>query len=153
MNDDARGFVYATTALSARERPTGFSSPLLQRSNTTSFSPPHDAKNKEQQKENVGEDMQNADETSTFHLTSQARRSCSDHQEVENNALSKAKNIVEESLLTIGLRYEKLKGRRTGFKLYKRCSLEAQESRVMKSGSQVDEKDPKRVPLEGEACT
>ncbi|XP_039012071.1 protein LATE ELONGATED HYPOCOTYL-like isoform X1 [Hibiscus syriacus] len=122
-----------------------------------SFSLPHDGKNKEHQKENVGEDKQNADEnddeTSTFHLTSQARRSCSDDREVENNALPKAKNIVEESLLTIGLGYEKLKGRRTGFKPYKRCSLEAKESRMMKSGSQVDEKDPKRIRLEGEAST
>ncbi|GMI98494.1 LATE ELONGATED HYPOCOTYL, LATE ELONGATED HYPOCOTYL 1 [Hibiscus trionum] len=122
-----------------------------------SFSPPHDGKNKEQQKENVGEDKQNADEnngeTLTLHLISQARRSCSDHREVENNALSKAKNIVEESLLTIGLGLEKLKGRRTGFKPYKRCSVEDKESRVMNTGSQGEEKDPKRICLEGKAST
>ncbi|KAK8688294.1 hypothetical protein V6N13_087066 [Hibiscus sabdariffa] len=120
-----------------------------------SFSPPHDGKNKEQQQENVGEDKQSADgnngETSMLHLTSQERRSCSDHREVENNTLSKAKNIVEESLLTIGLGLEKLKGRRTGFKPYKRCSVEAKESRVMNIGSQGDEKDPKRICLEGKA--
>ncbi|GMI66716.1 LATE ELONGATED HYPOCOTYL, LATE ELONGATED HYPOCOTYL 1 [Hibiscus trionum] len=122
-----------------------------------SFSPPHEGKNKEQQKENVGEDKQNADEnsgeTSTLHLTSQASRSCSDHREAENNALSKAKNIVEESLLTIGLGHERLKGRRTGFRPYKRCCVEAKESRVMNTGSQGEEKDPKRICLEGEAST
>ncbi|KAE8721511.1 Homeodomain-like superfamily protein isoform 1 [Hibiscus syriacus] len=84
-----------------------------------SFSPPHDAKNKEQQKKNVAR-----------------QGDLADHREVEYNALSKAKNIVEESLLTIELGYEKLKGSRTGFKPYK-----------------VDEKDPKRIRLEGEAST
>ncbi|XP_039008381.1 protein LATE ELONGATED HYPOCOTYL-like isoform X2 [Hibiscus syriacus] len=122
-----------------------------------SFSPPHDGKNKEQKKENIGEDKQNADEnngeTSTLHLTSQASRSCSDHREVENNALSKAKNIVEKSQPTIELGHEKLKGRQTGFKPYKRCSVEAKESRMMNTGSQGEGKDPKRIRLEGEAST
>ncbi|XP_039007523.1 protein LATE ELONGATED HYPOCOTYL-like isoform X2 [Hibiscus syriacus] len=122
-----------------------------------SFSPPHDCKNKEQPKENIGEDKQNTDEnngeTSTLHVTSQASRSCSDHREVENNALSKVKNIVGKSLLTIELGHEKLKGRRTGFKPYKRCSVEAEESRVVNTGSQGEGKDPKRIRYEGEAST
>ncbi|KAK8702363.1 hypothetical protein V6N13_020719 [Hibiscus sabdariffa] len=112
-----------------------------------SFSPPHDV---EQQKENADE---KSGETSTLHLTSWASRSCSDHREVENNALSKAKNIVKESLLTIGLGHEKLMGRRTGFKPYKRCCVEAKESRVMNTGLQGEEKEPKRIRLEGEAST
>ncbi|KAB2056537.1 hypothetical protein ERO13_A11G101800v2 [Gossypium hirsutum] len=122
-----------------------------------SFSPPHDRKNKEQQKESVGEDEQNSDqnngETSILHFSSEAFRSCSDHQGVEKKALSKAKNIVDKSLLTIGLGHEKLKARQTGFKPYKRCSVEAKESRVMNTGSQGEEKDPKRIRLEGEAPT
>ncbi|KAL4363843.1 hypothetical protein GQ457_04G030130 [Hibiscus cannabinus] len=115
-----------------------------------SFSPPHDGKNKEQQKENADE---KSGEASTLHLTSRASRSCSDYREVENNALSKAKNIVEESLLTIGLEHERLKGSQTGFKPYKRCCVEAKESRVMNTGRKGEEKERKRIRLEGEAST
>ncbi|KAK8554594.1 hypothetical protein V6N13_093574 [Hibiscus sabdariffa] len=115
-----------------------------------SFSPPHKGKNKGQQKENVGEDKQNPvekdGETSTLDLNSKALGSCSDHQEVEKNALSRdEKNTAEEGLLTIGLGHSKLKASRTGFKPYKRCSVEAKESRVMNTGSQGEEKGPKRV--------
>ncbi|XP_022770652.1 protein LHY-like isoform X3 [Durio zibethinus] len=122
-----------------------------------SFSPPHDDKNKAQQKENVGEDERNTDEkdreASTLDLNSKAWGSCSDHQEVEKNALSRGESIVEESLLTIGLGHAKLKARRTGFKPYKRCSVEAMENRVMNTGSQGEEKGPKRIRLGGEAST
>ena len=120
-----------------------------------SFSPSQDGKNKEQQRENVGEDKQNPDEkdgeTSTLDLNSKALGSCSDHQGDEKNALSRDENIVKEGLLTIGLEYAKLKARRTGFKPYKRCSVEAEENRVMNTGSQGEEKGPKRIRLEGEA--
>ena len=122
-----------------------------------SFCPPHYGKNKGQQKENVRENKQNPDEadgeTSTLDLNSKIWGYCSDHQGVEKNALSKGKNIVEEGLLTIGLEYAKLKARRTGFKPYKRCSVEAEENRVMNTGSQGEEKGPKRIRLEGEAST
>ncbi|XVF22265.1 hypothetical protein REPUB_Repub12eG0158500 [Reevesia pubescens] len=122
-----------------------------------SFSPPHEGKNKGQQKENAGEDKQNPDEkdreTSTLDLNSKTWGSCSDHQEVEKNTLSRGENIVEESLLTIGLGHAKLKASRTGFKPYKRCSVEAKENRVMNTGNQGEEKGPKRIRLEGEAST
>ncbi|XVE77348.1 hypothetical protein DITRI_Ditri13aG0055400 [Diplodiscus trichospermus] len=123
-----------------------------------SFSPPHEGKNKEQQKENVGKDKQNPDETdgetSTLDLNSKTWGSCSDHQGVEKNPLPRVENIVGEGLLTIGLEYAKLKARRTGFKPYKRCSVEAKENRVLNSGtSQGEEKGPKRIRLEGEAST
>ncbi|XWS76798.1 hypothetical protein CRYUN_Cryun01aG0208700 [Craigia yunnanensis] len=122
-----------------------------------SFSPPQDSKNKGQLRENVGEDKQNPDEKdgekSTLDLNSKALGSCSDHQEVEKNALSIGENIVEEGLLTIGLGHAKLKARRTGFKPYKRCSVEAKENRVMNTGGQGEEKGPKRIRLEGEAST
>ncbi|XP_022757641.1 protein LHY-like isoform X3 [Durio zibethinus] len=118
-----------------------------------SFSPPHDGKNKGQQKENVGEEKQNPNEKSTLDLNSKTLGSCSDQEEDEKNALSRGENIVEEGLLTIGLGHAKLKARRTGFKPYKRCSVEAKENRVMNTGSQVEEKGPKRIRLAGEAST
>ncbi|XP_039036717.1 protein LATE ELONGATED HYPOCOTYL-like isoform X3 [Hibiscus syriacus] len=123
-----------------------------------SFSPPHKGKNKGQQKENVGEDKQNPvekdGETSTLDPNSKTLGSCSDHQEVEKNALSRdEKNTAEEGLLTIGLGHSKLKASRTGFKPYKRCSVEAKENRLMNTGSQGEEKGPKRVRFEGEAST
>ena len=121
-----------------------------------SFSHLRDGKNKGQQKENVGEDKQNPDEkdgeTSTLDLNSKAWGSCSDHQE-EKNALSRGENIVEEGLLTIELGHAKIKAHRTGFKPYKRCSVEVKENRVMNTGNQGEEKGPKRIRLEGEAST
>ncbi|XP_052879445.1 protein LATE ELONGATED HYPOCOTYL-like isoform X3 [Gossypium arboreum] len=122
-----------------------------------SFSPPHDGKSKGQQKENIGEDKQNPaeedEEISTLDLNSKTWGSCSDHQETVKNALSRDKNSTEEGLLTIGLGHSKLKAGRTGFKPYKRCSVEAKENRVMNTGSQGEEKCPKRVRLEGEPST
>ncbi|XP_052878506.1 protein LATE ELONGATED HYPOCOTYL-like isoform X1 [Gossypium arboreum] len=123
-----------------------------------SFSPPHDGKNKGQQKENVGTDKQNPvekdGETSTLDLNRKMLDSRSDRQEVEKNALSKdEKNNAEDGLLRIGLGHAKLKASRTGFKPYKRCSVEAKENRVMNTGSQGEERGPKRVRLEGEAST
>lgn len=58
----------------------------------------------------------------------------------------------EEEALYIGLGHGKLKARRTGFKPYKRCSVEAKECGV--SGNCHDEeKCPKRLRVEGEAST
>ncbi|XWS46319.1 hypothetical protein CRYUN_Cryun14cG0055200 [Craigia yunnanensis] len=109
----------------------------------------------EVQKENVGEDEQNPDETdgetSTLDHNSKIWGSCSDHQGDEKKALSRDENIVEEGLLMIGLEYEKLNSRRTGFKPYKRCSVEANENRMMNTGGQGEEKGPKRIGLEGES--
>ena len=67
--------------------------------------------------------------------------------------MSRDENIVKEGLLTIGLEYAKLMARRTGFKPYKRCSVEAKENRVMNTDGQGEEKGPKRIRLEGEAST
>ncbi|XP_039051543.1 protein LATE ELONGATED HYPOCOTYL-like isoform X2 [Hibiscus syriacus] len=119
-----------------------------------SFSPSHKGKNKGQQKENVGEHKQNPvekdGETSALDLNS----SCSDHPEVKKNVLSRNQNnTAEEGLLTIGLGHSKHRASRTGFKPYKRCSVEAEENRVMNTGSRSEEKGPKRVRLEGEAST
>ena len=55
------------------------------------------------------------------------RISCSLHQGSERSGVV---DDGEEGLLTIGLGQGKLRTRRTGFKPYKRCSVEAKETRV-----------------------
>jgi len=58
--------------------------------------------------------------------------------------------------LGIGLDASKLMSRgRTGFKPYKRCSMEAKESRILNNNPiiHVEQKDPKRMRLETQAST
>uniref|UniRef100_A0A2N9I3P5 Protein LHY n=1 Tax=Fagus sylvatica TaxID=28930 RepID=A0A2N9I3P5_FAGSY len=118
-----------------------------------SFSPPHDLKNEVHQNENIKEDKQNANEkdgnASLLDLNSQTSGSCSGQEEISIFG----GNNPGEGLLTIGLGYGKLKARRTGFKPYKRCSVEAKENWVANASSQGEEKGPKRIRLEGEATT
>ncbi|BBG97729.1 Homeodomain-like superfamily protein, partial [Prunus dulcis] len=71
---------------------------------------------------------------------------------VEKNVSPVGDNNAE-GLLTIGLCQGKLKARRTGFKPYKRCSVEANENRAANAISHCEEKGPKRLRLEGEAQT
>ncbi|KAL9430432.1 hypothetical protein AB3S75_025759 [Citrus x aurantiifolia] len=115
-----------------------------------SFSPPHDLKDKMQQ-DNV-EDKQNGNkkegDKSLFDLNSKTWGSCYGHQEVEKSTVSGVENNGGEGLLTIGLGHGKLKARRTGFKPYKRCSVEAKENRIL-NGNQAEEKCPKRIRVEG----
>lgn len=120
-----------------------------------SFSPPHDEKNKEHQKEDVKEDKQNnADEengiASLLDLNSRTCGSTSNHQGNLNFAGS---NNGEDGLLKIGLGHGNLKTRRTGFKPYKRCSVDAKDNRVTNTSIQGEEKGPKRIRLEGAAST
>ncbi|CAA6656107.1 unnamed protein product [Spirodela intermedia] len=58
-------------------------------------------------------------------------------------------STTEEALLTDEIGQGRLKSRRTGFKPYKRCSMEAKDSRA----TPVEKKDNKRIRLEGEAST
>ncbi|KAJ6972642.1 protein LHY-like isoform X1 [Populus alba x Populus x berolinensis] len=119
-----------------------------------SFSPLHDLKSKMHQNEDTGEkkDAEEKDgDASLTNLNSKTWECCSGNQEGEKNALSRCENYGEEGLLTIGLGHGKLKVRRTGFKPYKRCSLEAKESRTGTGSCQGEEKGPKRLRLEGEA--
>ncbi|XP_030454212.1 protein LATE ELONGATED HYPOCOTYL isoform X1 [Syzygium oleosum] len=117
-----------------------------------SFSPPRDIKNKGQEKDNVEEDEQIDEEVykdvSTLDLNSNMRISCSFHQGSERSGVV---DDGKEGLLTIGLGQGKLRTRRTGFKPYKRCSVEAKETRVANVSSQSEEQGPKRIRLEGQA--
>lgn len=93
--------------------------------------------------------MQNADEKdaegSMLDLNGKVWASCSS-QELENANL-RGKTSQVEGLLAMG----KLKVRHTGFKPYKRCSVEAKESRMVNGSCQGEEKCSKRIRLEGEA--
>ncbi|XP_044491313.1 protein LATE ELONGATED HYPOCOTYL-like [Mangifera indica] len=118
-----------------------------------SFSPPHDMKDillkysTEVDKQNGKEDG----ETSTLDLNTKTRGSCCGEQEVENIAMCRGEKNGEEGLLTIGIGHGKLRTHRTGFKPYKRCSVDAKENRLVNSSNQAEEKGPKRIRLEGEA--
>jgi MYB-related transcription factor LHY len=112
-------------------------------------------KNKGHPTDNIRVDEQNVDEkdgnsSPLLDLNSQEGGPCSSQQGNPNLGYS---NNGEEGLLTVGLGHGKLKARRTGFKPYKRCSVEAKENGVVNTISQGEEKGPKRIRLEGEAST
>lgn len=121
-----------------------------------SFSPSLELKNKpkiilEKFKQKPDEKVQCG---SQLDLNDQASNNCSSHQTVEDNVLLIGnKEDVEKCLPMMELGQIRLKARRTGFKPYKRCSLEANDSRVTSSSIQDEEKSSKRLRLEGEAST
>ena len=118
-----------------------------------SFSPPHGLKSKVHHNNNF-EDDKNEDEKfedgSRLDLNSKIWGNCFSHKGVENNKFLCGVINGEEGLLLMGVGQGKLKARRTGFKPYKRCSVEANESIVASKG---EEKGPKRIRLEGDAST
>ncbi|BFG22308.1 hypothetical protein CerSpe_085820 [Prunus speciosa] len=118
-----------------------------------SFSPP--PKDEEHQTTTEG-GKQNAvekdEDASLLDLNKKTWVSFSCHPEVEKNVSPVGDNNAE-GLQTIGLSLGKLKARRTGFKPYKRCSVEANENRAANAISHCEEKGPKRLRLEGEAQT
>nr|AII99804.1 late elongated hypocotyl a [Dimocarpus longan]AII99805.1 late elongated hypocotyl b [Dimocarpus longan] len=117
-----------------------------------SFSPPHALENNMLQKDNTEEEVQNVNgQDRNVSLLDLNSKTCPAHPEEEKNALCKGENNGEEGLLTIGLGYGKLKARRTGFKPYKRCSVEAKENRLVNTSIQTEENYPKRIRLEKEA--
>lgn len=66
----------------------------------------------------------------------------------------KSRAADQERVVMIGVGPGKnLKTRQTGFKPYKRCSMELKESQVGNTNNQSDEKVCKRLRLEGEAST
>ncbi|XP_059634468.1 protein LATE ELONGATED HYPOCOTYL isoform X2 [Cornus florida] len=121
-----------------------------------SFSPPHDLKNKGYQN-NTGNVVQITDgrveDGSRLDLNIKTWVTCSSPLGVEKILFMRDENNGEEGLLTMGLGHGKLKARRTGFKPYKRCSVEAKESKVASVSNQGEEQCPKRIRLEGEAST
>ncbi|KAL3536646.1 hypothetical protein ACH5RR_000012 [Cinchona calisaya] len=115
-----------------------------------SFSPPDDSKNKGKnttENNKKYEDLK-GDNTYQLDLNGKTHTNCSSIQEVNNNiAFLRSLNVNEEGLLTMG----KLKVHRTGFKPYKRSSVEAKDSRLICADSHEEEKRSKRIRLEGEA--
>ncbi|XP_049401077.1 protein LATE ELONGATED HYPOCOTYL-like [Solanum stenotomum] len=121
-----------------------------------SFSPSLDLKNKgkiilEKFKQRPDEKVQCGPQ---LDLNDLASNICSSHQTMKDTVLLIGnKEDVEKCLPMIELGQVRLKARRTGFKPYKRCSLEANDSRVTSSNCQDEEKSSKRLRLEGEAST
>lgn len=123
-----------------------------------SFSPLLDPKNKgkiifEKFKQKPDEKVQCGPQ---LDLNDLALNSCSSHQTVEHNVLligNKEDVDVDKCLPMMELGQVRLKARRNGFKPYKRCSLEANDSRVTSPNCQDEEKNSKRLRLEGEAST
>ncbi|XP_054783334.1 LOW QUALITY PROTEIN: protein LATE ELONGATED HYPOCOTYL-like [Prosopis cineraria] len=113
-----------------------------------SFSPPHDLTNPDHQMGKIEDNKHNTDDK----LDNSKKRS-SDCRGAEKNLSFIEKHNEEEILLTIGLGQGKLKASRTGFKPYKRCSMEVKENRVGTTGNHGEEKGAKKIRLEAEAST
>ncbi|OVA19917.1 hypothetical protein BVC80_237g15 [Macleaya cordata] len=118
-----------------------------------SFSPPHDTKNTLQQPENIIIDgKQNSVEKDDEDML-RLNLSCNSWGVNPNQPGLLCSKNEEKDLLSVNLGQGKFKARRTGFKPYKRCSVEAKESRMTNGSGQCEEKGPKRIRLEGEAST
>ncbi|KAM3287409.1 protein LATE ELONGATED HYPOCOTYL isoform X2 [Capsicum chacoense] len=121
-----------------------------------SFSPSLELKNKgkiilEKLKQKPDEKVQCG---SQLDLNDQASNNFFSHQTVSDVVLLTGnKEDVEKCLPVMELGQVRLKARRNGFKPYKRCSLEANDSRVTSASCQDEEKGSKRLRLEGEAST
>nr|ACL81163.1 late elongated hypocotyl-like protein [Mirabilis jalapa] len=115
-----------------------------------SFSPPHeDTDIDKQPKDGVDENMQNAvknneEDESKLDLNCNTWESCFNDQVFRKIGSREEDNNAEDGLHTICL-----KTRKTGFKPYKRCSVEARES-TMNSSSQEPEQRCKRLRVERE---
>ncbi|BAT98190.1 hypothetical protein VIGAN_09182700 [Vigna angularis var. angularis] len=110
-----------------------------------SFSPPHALTNKDQM--GITNDNQQTIDDRNEDLES--KKCSSIYKPMQKNPPFVENNV---GLLTLGLGQGKLKTRRTGFKPYKRCSMEAKENRVGAS-NQGEEKCCKRIRLEGDTST
>ncbi|KAL9251947.1 LATE ELONGATED HYPOCOTYL-like protein [Drosera capensis] len=124
-----------------------------------SFSPPPDVTHKEEDRNiNSEPSRQNSqgcnDGALQLDLNSRSEETCSNHQVEEKNG-ARGEDNGEQGLLTIGLSHFNLKSRRTGFKPYKRCSMEAGEIMLANTNSTGQDHDnsSKRLRLEGEAST
>ncbi|CAJ1976046.1 unnamed protein product [Sphenostylis stenocarpa] len=115
-----------------------------------SFSPPPHLINADNQIDSIKDKKQNTD----FKDEDLETKNCSPNFDGVPKILPFVKDNREgEGLLTIGLGQGKLKTRRTGFKPYKRCSVEANENMIGTACNQGEEKGPKRIRLNEEAST
>lgn len=105
------------------------------------------------QKYNIGEGKQHPYEEEKERLQFDINnKACVSNEFVEHNVSLTSGNNEGEGTLNMGLGCLKFKARRTGFKPYKRCSVEAKESRVAASTiNQEEGKAPKKMRLEGGA--
>lgn len=94
--------------------------------------------------------VERSNDVSQLDLNSNTWESCSVNQGIEKND-TRQEDSCKNGLLIFSYEQGKLKTNRTGFKPYKRCSMEARESRVMNSSAPEQEKCSKRLRLEGEA--
>lgn len=118
-----------------------------------SFSPPPDLMDKGHQDTKEGHQIGGGKDGSALMLDLNSKAWAPfRHPEVEKISSPVGLNDAE-GLLTLGLGYGKPRARRTGFKPYKRCSVEANENRVADASSHCEEKCPKRLRLEGETST
>ncbi|KAK9145879.1 hypothetical protein Sjap_005782 [Stephania japonica] len=118
-----------------------------------SFSPPHDLKDKELHKISVDvKQLLMEYHVQQSDLNGKTCEASPDYPSLEKSDLSSSK-CSESGLRTIGLGPGKLRSRCTGFKPYKRCSMEVKESIIANGDSQVEESDSKRIRLEEKALT
>ncbi|KAK9743237.1 hypothetical protein RND81_03G226600 [Saponaria officinalis] len=124
-----------------------------------SFSPPHGATSKDQETIDgvIDQRLQNSEQSnkdaSQLDLNSNPWECIpGDHGtgKTETQCPSNAANSKDE-VLTIGLLQAKLTGNKTGFKPYKRCSVEARESKMINSSNQEQGNCSKRLRVEEEA--
>lgn len=120
-----------------------------------SFSPPRDANKMGLEEDCIKDKAQTvakgevAGDAYSMDLNDKSRP-CPARQDSEEKPHS---SVHDEGLPAIGLGNGKLRARRTGFKPYKRCSVEAKEMRVANGSIQAEEKGPKRIRLEGDSST
>ncbi|XP_043716236.1 protein LATE ELONGATED HYPOCOTYL-like [Telopea speciosissima] len=120
-----------------------------------SFSPHHyDPRSNEHPRSSSKEGNEKGKEdTLQVDLSSKTWSTCLDHPGVEKYESLRSSNNPEVGLLMTELGHARLKGRRAGFKPYKRCSLEAKEDKLASGSGQGEQKGPKRICLGGEAST
>ncbi|KAK3024615.1 hypothetical protein RJ639_043943 [Escallonia herrerae] len=115
-----------------------------------SFSPPPDL-NKGQKQDSIEKNNRDKENENALQLDLNGKTwgAGSSYQLVEHNTFFRVENSGGGGLLKMGLGHAKLKAHRTGFKPYKRCSVEA-NARIG-SSNQEEERGSKRMRLEGDA--
>lgn len=122
-----------------------------------SFSPPQNGPGKKQEMNDTEKNSQNAEEikdSSQLDLNNTWESCCSEQGIEKTNEETREEDKRKDGILTFSHDQGKLKTSRTGFKPYKRCSVEAREgSRLMNSSAPDQENCSKRLRLEGEAAS